>query len=221
MKRTILSALILVIFFTSANSQSQGPEKRINLYGAYVFDDEVSAYDTYNYGFGGKIKAGFQYGAGIEFLPREDFGVELLYIGQMTEGQLNYYTSYYPSGTPFSLDLSLNYAMLGFNRYMQNPSSKVETFGGIMLGALFSSVKNPNNGESRSATKFTWGLRLGANIWASDRVAVKLQAQVLSAVQSVGGSAYFGTGGSGAGVSTYSSMMQFGIGGGLAFRLGN
>jgi len=31
---------------------------------------------------------------------------------------------------------------------------------------------------------------------------------------------YFGTGGAGAGVSSYSSMLQFGLGGGLCFALG-
>jgi hypothetical protein len=31
---------------------------------------------------------------------------------------------------------------------------------------------------------------------------------------------YFGTGGAGAGLSSYSSMLQFGLGGGLVFKLG-
>jgi hypothetical protein len=39
-------------------------------------------------------------------------------------------------------------------------------------------------------------------------------------VQGAGGGLYFGTGGAGAGVSTYSSMLQFGLGGGLTFALG-
>jgi len=96
----------------------------------------------------------------------------------------------------------------------------VEGFGGGMLGAAFINVDNPDNGNSNNATKFAWGLRLGANIWASERVAIKLKADVLSAVQGAGGGLYFGTGGGGVGVSTYSSMYQFGLGGGIAFALG-
>jgi len=42
---------------------------------------------------------------------------------------------------------------------------------------------------------------------------------LLSAVQSLGGSFYFGTGGSGAGVSAYSTMYQWGLGGGLTLKL--
>jgi hypothetical protein len=214
MKKIFLSVFVLSVLFSSAYAQ----EKRINLYGAYVFDDEVSAYDTYNYGFGGKIKGGFQYGAGLEFLPHEGMGVELLWICQTTTAPINYYNSYFVGGTPLSVDLNLNFAMLGINRYMRNPDSKVETYAGLMLGCLFESAKYQE--FSQSAEKFSWGMRLGANIWASEKVAVKLQAQLLSAVQSVGGSIYFGTGGSGAGVSTYSSMLQFSIGGGLSFAFG-
>lgn len=214
MKKIILSVFVFSVMLSSVNAQ----EKRINLYGTYVFDDEVSAYDTYNYGFGGKIKGGFQYGVGLEFLPRKDMGVELLWIGQTTTADINYYSSSLIGGIPLVVDLNLNFAMVGFNRYMRNPDSKVETYGGIMLGCLFESAKYQD--YSQSAERFSWGMRLGANIWASEKVALKLQAQIISAVQAVGGSIYFGTGGSGAGVSSYSSMLQFGLGGGLTFAFG-
>ena len=71
-----------------------------------------------------------------------------------------------------------------------------------------------------NTTKFAWGFRLGGNIWASPKIALKIQAQIMSATQAAGGGFYFGTGGAGAGVSTYSSIYQFGLGGGLCFALG-
>jgi hypothetical protein len=214
MKKILLTLIIIPFIFNSAFSQG----KRINLYGAYVFDDEVtSSYDSYNY-FNGKIKGGFQYGAGIEFMKGDEFGVELLWQAQSTTAPTHYNYGY--NAERFTeLNVDLNYALLGLTQHMQKPGSKVEGYGGIMLGCLFASVDNPNNGNSESAEKFAWGLRLGANVWASDRVAIKLQGQILSAVQGAGGSLYFGTGGAGAGVSTYSSMLQFSIGGGLAFNL--
>jgi opacity protein-like surface antigen len=103
---------------------------------------------------------------------------------------------------------------------MRKPGSKVEGFGGIMAGAAFINVDNPDNNTGNSATKFAWGLKAGVNIWASEKMAIKLQGQLMSAVQGAGGGLYFGTGGGGAGVSTYSSMLQFGLGGGLSFALG-
>jgi len=42
----------------------------------------------------------------------------------------------------------------------------------------------------------------------------------LSAVQSFGGGLYFGTGGAGAGVTGYSTMYQWVLGGGLTYKLG-
>jgi hypothetical protein len=216
MKKILLPILILFVTIISVKAQ----EKRINLYGGYVFDDKFdSYYDAYNY-YNGKIKGGLQYGAGIEFMSHQDYGFELLWIGQTTTAP----TYYIPSGKfieSFSeFDLNLNYAMIAGTRHMQKPGGKVEGYGGFMLGALFASAKNPDNGYSDSSTKFAWGIRLGGNFWASDKVGIKLQAQLLSAVQSVGGSLYFGTGGAGAGVSTYSSMLQFSLSSGLVFRLG-
>jgi hypothetical protein len=86
--------------------------------------------------------------------------------------------------------------------------------------AIFN-IKNPETGRSDTKTKFAWGAKLGLNIWASDNVGIKMQAGLLSAVQAAGGGFYFGTGGGGAGISTYSTFYQFNIGGGLTFRMGN
>jgi hypothetical protein len=218
MKKFTVSILMLSIISLIAFGQS---EKRINLYGNYVFDDSFdSYYDAYNY-YNGKIKGGFQYGAGLEFMIKQNYGLELLYMGQSTTAPTTYYDeSSFQGVQSADLDLSLNWAMLAGGKKMQRPGSKFEGYGGLMLGALFISAENPRSGKSNSATKFAWGMRLGGNIWASEKVGIKLQAQLLSAVQSVGGGLYFGTGGAGAGVSTYSSMLQFGLGGGLVFRLG-
>jgi hypothetical protein len=214
MKNILLTLFIIPVFFTTSFSQG----KRINLYGAYVFDDNVtSSYDSYNY-FNGTIKGGFQYGAGIEFMKGDDFGVELLWQGQSSTAPTHYNYGYIAEKFT-NLNVDLNYALLGLTQHMLKTGSKVEGYGGIMLGCLFANTENPDNGNSDSAEKFAWGLRLGANVWTSDRVALKFQAQILSAVQGAGGSLYFGTGGAGTGVSTYSSMLQFSIGGGLAFNL--
>jgi hypothetical protein len=199
-----------------------GKEKRINLYGIYTFDDSFDSYYDNDSYYEGKIKGGFQYGAGIEFMLKPTYGLELLYIGQQTTAPTTYYSpGAFGGGTEAAtLDLNFNFAMLAFGRHMMKPGSAFEGYGGLMLGALFSNAHNPLNGDSNSGTRFAWGARLGGNIWLSEKLALKLQGQLLSAVQSVGGGLYFGTGGAGAGVSTYSSMLQFGLGGGIVFKLG-
>jgi len=207
----------LLAAFAAVATASSAQGVRLNLYGAYVFDDEVSSYyDAYNY-FYGTVKSSAQYGLGLEFTPRENTGFELLWLSQSTTAPVRYNSNYLfeKSG---NLDVSLNSVMLGFNHYARS-SDLVEGFAGVMFGCMFVSVEDQDSKRSASKEKFAWGVRAGANIWASDKIAIKIQGQLLSAVQAVGGSLYFGTGGAGAGVSTYSSMLQFGIGGGLTYNL--
>ena len=213
--KPILS-ILLVFFFINASAQ----HTRLNGYAVYVFDDQFDSYYSTSDYYNGKFKGGLQWGVGLEYMPTPMNGIELVYMNQQTTASTNYWAPGQITEKHTNFDVGFNWAMLAFNRYMKKPGSKVEGFGGGMLGAAFINVKNPDNGNENSATKFAWGLRLGANIWASERVGIKLQGQVLSAVQGAGGGLYFGTGGGGVGVSTYSSMYQFGLGGGLTFALG-
>ena len=211
-----LLSILLVCFFITASSQTT----RLNGYALYVFDDKFDSYYSPGDYYEGKFKGGLQWGVGIEYMPTPMNGIELLYLNQQTTAPTTYAAPGISGIKTTNFDVGLNWAMLAFNRHMMKPGSKVEGFGGGMLGAAFINVDNPDNNSSNSATKFAWGLRLGANIWASEKVAIKLQGQLMSAVQGAGGGLYFGTGGGGAGVTTYSSMLQFGLGGGITFALG-
>ena len=212
--KTILSVVLLAFVMPAIGQQKQS---RINLYGGYVFDDKVdSYYDPTSY-YNGTVKGGFQWGGGIEFLPHYNMGIELLYLRQDTKAPMNYYSG----GVKYTnFDLGINYVLLGGNRYFQKPGGKVEGFGGFLVGVDIMSLKNPTNGNSGTKSKVALGLRGGGNIWASEKVGIKLQAQLLSAIQSVGGGFYFGTGGTSVGLTTYSSIYQFTLGGGLVFKLG-
>lgn len=191
---------------------------RINLYAAYVFDDKFdSYYDNVSY-YRGKVLGGLQFGGGVEYMLHPMQGIELLYLRQTTTAPVDYYLA---GEQQTNFNLGLNYIMVASNRYFGKPGGKLEGYGGLMLGANVVSLKNPENNYSDTKTKFAWGLRLGGNIWASEKVAVKIQAQLLSSVQSAGGGLYFGTGGVSTGLTTYSSMFQFGLGGGVAFKVGH
>ena len=214
--KTILSVLLLCCFIPAMSQKTT----RLNGYAVYVFDDQFDSYYSKSDYYEGKIKGGLQWGVGLEFLPTPMNGIELIYLNHQTTAPTDYWAPGQLAERHTNFDVSLNWAMLGFNRYMRKPGSQVEGFGGAMLGAAFINADNPDNGNENSATKFAWGLKFGANIWASEKVAIKLQGQLMSAVQSAGGGLYFGTGGTGAGVSTYSSMYQFGLGGGIVFSLG-
>ncbi|HEX6889892.1 MAG TPA: porin family protein [Chryseolinea sp.] len=207
-----------VLAFLCVCAFGQGKIK-LNAYGAYVFDDKFDTYYTSNQYIEGKIKGGFQWGAGLEFALHEDYGLELVYYRQDTDLPITYDGFGGGLGSR-TVDLGINYIMAGGMRYMNTMNEKIQPYGGLLAGMVIFENKEPQGDEDDSYVKFAWGLRLGVNIWATEKVAVKLQAQLLSAVQGAGGGLYLGTGGAGAGVSTYSTIYQFGLGGGLCFKLG-
>jgi opacity protein-like surface antigen len=215
MKKTIL-ILILTTFAHFAISQ----ELRLNTYGGYVFDDRVDSYFSNSSYYDGVIKGGFQWGAGLEYHIPGKGAIELQYLRQDTNAPTIYQDGGIFNGSiqNTDFDLALNWIMLNGTRYFP-VSEMVEPFVGAGIGMGIFALENPENNRSSNATKLAWSVRGGTNIWLAENVAFRVQASLMSAVQSVGGGFYFGTGGSGAGLSTYSSMYQFGFEGGLVFRI--
>jgi len=196
------------------------PHLRLNAYTLYAFDDKVDSYYSTTDYFNGTIKGGFQWGGGLEYMMIPGQSVELSYLRLDSNAPMEYYDKSSTIGgkKKTDFDVATNYILIGSNRYFgMNP--KVEPYGGLQAGMAIFNVTNPDNGNSGSATKFAWGAKLGVNIWASEKVGIKIQTGLNSAVQSAGGGLYFGTGGVGAGVSTYSTFYQFYVGGGLTFSM--
>jgi hypothetical protein len=213
MKRFITIALL---FPGSWLFAQDGPAVRLNGYTTYAFNDNhVDSYYSETSYFEGSVNGGFQWGGGIEIMPVPAMGIEFTYLRLDSKAPMNYYDG----GVQFAtFDMVHNYLFLGGNKYVEvNP--KVEPYAGFQLGMAIYDVTNPEENRSASGTKFAWGLKAGTNIWASERVGVKLQAGLLSVVQAIGGGIYFGTGGTGAGISGFSTYWQFSLGGGLVFRI--
>jgi len=212
MKKKLLVTIVscLSCFFLSAQ------EFRLNLFAGYVFDDHVDSYYSSTSYFEGTIKGGFRWGGGLEYMVNPAYGVNLIYLTQSTTAPLNYYDNNPPVGVKFQeLDLTTHWIMLGGCRYMRK--DKFEPYGGFEIGMVISNAED-KRGNSASNTNFAWGVKLGTNIFFSEKVGLKIQADLRSATQAAGGGIYFGTGGVGAGVSSYSTIYQFGLGGGLVFR---
>ncbi|HYJ38153.1 MAG TPA: hypothetical protein VEV87_06030 [Chitinophagaceae bacterium] len=208
---------IVFVFLLLGFYSSQAQSWRLNGYAMYVFDDRIDSYYSSSNYFNATVQGGLQWGGGFEYMVQNVYGIELLYMRQDTKAPATYYDQIEKSA---EIDVSINYIMLGFNRYQRFSNPKIEGYGGMMLGVGIFDVTNPNNGKTNNSTKFAWGIRAGLNIFASERFGIKLQTSLMSAVQSVGGGLYFGTGGGGAGVSTFSSMLQFGLGGGIVVPFG-
>jgi hypothetical protein len=213
MKKLLTIALLLTGGYLFAQS---GASIRLNGYATYAFDDNgVDSYYSDTDYFDGKIKGGFQYGGGLEVLPSPAIGIEITYLRLDSKAPMEYYND----GIQYTdFNLAQNFLFLGFNKYLPvNP--RLEPFVGVQLGMDILDIENPDNGNTGSNTKFAWGIKAGTHVWVNERVGLKIQLGLLSAVQAMGGSIYFGTGGAGAGVSGFSSYYQFNLGGGLVFKL--
>ncbi|HXB91076.1 MAG TPA: hypothetical protein VNU72_02255 [Puia sp.] len=204
-------ALVLpVILLLSARSFAQTSVELIPSFG-YTFADRNDYYSTY-----GRIADGASYGGSIKFNINRSVGIEVLYSHMNTTSGLY---SYGPDHTPLSLtNMSFDYIMAGPVQSFNIPNSTVRPFIGAMLGAA---ILTPaaNSGYSQD-TRFAAGFQLGTNIYVSPRVGIQLKAQLLSPVDGAGGSFFVSNYGGGAGISTYSSIYQFSLGGGLIIGLG-
>lgn len=221
MKKLILMALTAVSITSVAYSQmgTTGPKFYLNGFAGYTFDESFfAAYGEW------RFKGNMHYGGSAEFVLQgastryNERTVELLYQGMSSDLTPNFTTG---PNKPINATMNVSYLTLGVNNYI-GKSRKVMGFGGIAMGAAFfngdATVNNVQ--ESASATKFAINLKGGGRFMFSETVGLKLYAQLNTVVGGVGGGFYFGTGGAGAGVSTYSSMVQFGLGGGLTIGLG-
>lgn len=201
MKRlSLLAAALFAASFLMAQ-----PTITLLTFESYTFADK---FDT-QYGTG-KIQDGFQWGLGLEFGLAETAAIELIYQNLKTDA--------YYQGIDARYDgkVGINYALVGGTKYAPL-NDKIAGFGTLDMGVAWSSPDESL--VSESVTKFAIGGRLGVRISTSERVSLRLHAQLLSPVQWAGGGFYFGTGGSGAGVSTGSTIYQFNLGGSVNFKL--
>jgi hypothetical protein len=213
LKKIIISLALVAGIASLASAQSI----RFNGFAAYVFDDKVDSYYDPSNNYNGTINGGLQWGGSFEFMAGPSKGIELKYLRRDAIAPMNYYYNN-TNQKHKDFELALNYILLGGTNYFQT-GGKVEPYAGASLGMCILTIKNAEAGNDDQATKFAWGIKLGTNIWVSDKVGIKLQADLLSVTQSAGGGLYFGTGGGGAGVGLYSTMYQWGLGGGLTFKI--
>src|SRR4051812_1652402 len=109
MKRKLILLSLLMVFFCS---KAYMQNTRLNVYGNYVFDDDVDSYYSNTSYFNGKIKGGFLWGFGLEYKLHQTSSVELTYMREDTKAPMEYYDGGVKRA---DLDMSINYLMIGGN----------------------------------------------------------------------------------------------------------
>jgi len=201
---TGLSVLSFLFLVTSVRGQ-QG-SLRLLTFGGYTFEDKIDFSNGY-----GQAGDGFQWGVGLEIGTGPVNAFEIYYQRLDTRG---YAVPRF--GDRLEADLGISYIMAGGTRYAPL-SDVVRGFGSVDVGLAVLSPKD--RPDLSNTTKFAWGVRGGIEVSPGDVASLRVHAQLMSPVQAAGGGFYFGTGGSGIGVSTYSSIYQFNLGGSLVFRV--
>ncbi len=176
-------------------------------FGGYTFKN------TINYSNAKAVLGdGFQWGGGFEVALDDTKAVELIYQRQDPTASVRYYVG---TTDAESVEVGVNYIMAGGTHYF--PLNEVISgFGTVDLGAA---IFDPKDSGYETITRFAWGLRGGLRVTTSERVSLRIHAQLLSPVQGFGGGLWFGSGGASAGVSTYSTIYQFNLGGSLNIKL--
>jgi hypothetical protein len=219
-KNTSMKKILFFTLLSAVTMLASAQQVRINAYGAYVFEDGYdSYYDANNY-YNGQVDGGFQGGAGIEYLLSPQYCIELMYLRRSTQAPTSFRGGIVSAPKSVTFDLVHDYILLGSDGHFSNASGKVEGYGGLFGGILIANLDNPDNNDHASTTRFAWALRLGCNIWTEGKLGIKLQTQLISSLRSAGGDFYFDPYGNPVGLSTYSTLFQFGLGGGLTYRFG-
>jgi hypothetical protein len=214
MKKLLL--IFLVILFTF---EGFAQKLRFNAYGSYVFyNASGSFYNIHSYNI--MINGGPQWGAGFEYIPHKQVGLELMYLRQNTRA--SYYYSAGSGNTVYNpnANLGLNYILLGGDTHMPIHNGKLEGYLGGFAGVLIANIENPGNGYHTTVTKFSWASRAGINFWVKNRVGLKLQAQLISTLNSNASDRSTVNTGSNPDVSMYTNLYQIGVGCGLTYKLG-
>jgi len=209
MERLSMRTLVLLTFTFCAAVPMLAQQLHVNAFGGYTFQESVSISGSYNGLSYDRVvmEEGAHFGGSLEYEFRPNKSIEIRYQLQPTSG----FADHRISQTSFNLDV--HYITLGFLGYREF-SDKASGFGGLMLGAgVF-------DADKFNTTNFSIGGQAGVLVKFSDVLGLKLGAQVMSPVQGAGGGLFFGTGGASVGVSTFSTVFQFGFTGGLRFTLG-
>lgn len=198
-------AFTLLLMAQAGFAQSGAyPKFSLNLPAGYTFD-ETSYFDA------GKMttKGAFQYGGGLEFFSSRSSSVELSYQRMDTEFPLYGATGNQVNESDFAG--SLNYVLLGGNKYMQKGGAKTMTYfgGGVGVGIM--------NYRGNSDVNFGFNVKGGVKVPTQGSVALKLQAY-LQSMTCPGGSDYWVSGGGTVvAVPDRFWIFQFGLGAVLCF----
>lgn len=209
---------ILVLTIALLASQQIFAQVELSGFGGWLWTGSIPAYRQNI-----KVSDEGNYGATIGVRVREEMLAEFEWNHTNNAATFREYRLDGSLGDIYTVPLTLNYYMLGFN-YLVTYNEPLVPYGIVNLGIMTAESDAYSNVQANSNTYFAAGLGGGLRYYISDNIGIKLQARLLLPMQfgGIGFGCGIGTGGSGcgAGVSTYTSIIQGDFTGGIVLRLG-
>jgi hypothetical protein len=202
-KTTILATLLIMTFSLASIAQSV---ELTPLFG-YTFRSTVQITNGE-----ARVNDGFTYGGALTIAASPYNAIEISYYRYETTATA--YSTY----NNFSFEpvpCAVNYMLIGGQRLFP-VNDKVTPFTGFNMGAGW--LGSPDDNFS-TITKFSMGFDAGVKIMVSEKVGLRLQTNFTFPITSAGGSFYWGTGGSGVGLTGYVPIWSFGFNGGLIIKV--
>ncbi len=198
-------SLILLLSGFSSQTNAQKETQIFGMAGYMVNSDVTVAQGDL------RFDDGVSYGLGI------DVGVEREMQAEISWSMSPSYARLYKvaGGSTDLSEVTIHHFQAGA---LVEPNKKkdVSPFGLITLGA---SLFSPSKTTAVDRWTFTFALGGGVKIYVSDKIGVRLQGRLLVPMVLSGGSVWFGTGGAGVAVGTYTTIVEGDFSGGLFFRL--
>ena len=209
---TIVAMLAVVLVYPTdgLRAQSSGIGVEVTPTFGYMFGGKLRGYN-------GEIDVGdaFSYGVTVSKEVAPGTLAEFSWSGMHAESRLR---DFYDFTTDENFDMKVNYYLLGVTQYWQAGSDNIFPYGLMSLGASSHEVSNSVNIANSTEWLFSMGFGLGAKIFLSERIGIRLQGRFLMPVMWGGVNLWCGTGGCGTGVSVTSGMLQGDLTGGLIFK---
>lgn len=203
MKKIFLIAILVLFSFLEVKAQAV----EITPFTGYTFDHSFPIAGG-RARLGGGQTVGGMLGFGLNNLAE----VEVLYSYQGGIGTAN---SSQLSGAVRER-IQAHYAMIGYNRLIPT-SSQMTFFSGLKVGT---GTLASTDDSFTNITRFTVGVNGGVKYFFTEKVGLRLQANLMMPISNVGANLWWSPGGGAqVGVGGFSSVIQFGFTGAVVIRL--
>jgi hypothetical protein len=212
-KSIMVKSTFLILLLTLSTSYLYSQVKvEISPYAGYLLGGSVKFYEGKF-----KIENSACYGGMLAVKARGGNFVELSYLRMDSEGRWRPYDDYFTSLPSDTYDLAMNYLQINSLNEFPLENEAIRPYGTAGIGAAWI---HPKEGSSNDEWMFSFNAALGLKYFFSDRIGIRIQARILLPMIFNGGGFYFGTGGSGAYVSSTTPIVQGDFTGGLIIALG-